>query len=74
MHRDSVTEEYLYIQKVEALPRSAYSKEREYMLKLKEMGLTDFDKNLDVIRKSNLNFDEIVEKLLWECLYVHIYK
>lgn len=44
------------------------------MLKLKEMGLMDFERNLNVIRNSNLKFEEILEKLLWECLYVHINK
>jgi len=29
MHRDSVTEEYLYMQRVDALPRSGHPKERE---------------------------------------------
>ncbi len=47
------------------------------MLKLNELGLRDFDKNLDLIRKSNLNLEtleDIVVKLLWECLYVHFNK
>ena len=67
MHRDSVTEEFLYVQRVEALSRDPNSIEKKYMLQLNELGLRDFDKNLDVIRKSNLNFesfDEIVGKLL----------
>jgi hypothetical protein len=61
--KDSFTEEFLYNQMLDAR-NITDQKVRLCMVKLREMGLKDFDKNLATLNQCSMNFELTVEKLL----------
>jgi hypothetical protein len=61
--KDSVIEEVIYIQMLDER-KIIDEKVRVCMLRLREMGLKDFDKNLATLNQCNMDFELAVEKLL----------
>jgi predicted transcriptional regulator len=61
--KDSANEEVKYAKMLDARNITDYYV-RVYMVKLREMGLKDFDKNLATLNQCNMNFELAVEKLL----------
>jgi hypothetical protein len=60
--KDSDNEEFFYTQMLDG--RIIDERVRVYMLRLREMGFKDFDKNLATLNQCCLNFEKAIEKLL----------